>query len=137
MKDFAILEHNIVLSKKYGGKIPTYLLPIGHSKEQKQSSNKIKGYLETRYNTVETQPNNRGASSNKIKSSDTKNKIPRSTVTRFNTQKVNDPKLLKKNIMNNKSTPKYMLTTISNISETYGTNPTNSNIKAMLFHKKM
>jgi hypothetical protein len=53
MKDYNILEYNLILSKKYGGKIPNYLLPIGHTKEQKHHSIKMKEYFEKRFSTIE------------------------------------------------------------------------------------
>jgi hypothetical protein len=76
MKDFQILEYNLVLSKRFGGKIPTYLLPIGHTKEQKHGTHKIKDYLDKRFSTIEHKP------------LDLLSKAPRtkSAVSRFKTQ---------------------------------------------------
>jgi hypothetical protein len=52
MKDFNIYEYNLTLSKRFGGKIPTYLLPIGHTKEQKHGCNKMKEYLEAQHSNI-------------------------------------------------------------------------------------
>jgi hypothetical protein len=89
VKDFELYEHNVVLSKKCGGKVPTYLKPIGHSKEQKQSSSKMKDYIETRYSTIETSSKRNATCINK----------PLRTLTKFYTTKLN-PSLIKAKVLN-------------------------------------
>jgi hypothetical protein len=62
IKDTEIYEMHMKLSKKYNGKVPTYLQPIGNSKAQKNQIIKIKNMVKaTDYNTISyTDPNEYG-----------------------------------------------------------------------------
>jgi hypothetical protein len=135
LKDHQIFEYNMGLSKKYGGgKIPSYLQPIGHSRKQKYNSAKMKDYIENqKYSTIETGGNNKSRATTTTPSKTMRASI---TVSQFKTAKT-EASLLKKGKMSGRN-KKNLTQQPGNVSsDNIPTAVNTSNIKAILTHKKI
>jgi hypothetical protein len=102
LKDHNLLEYNIAITKK---KIPHYLLPIGHTKEQKQHSAKMKEYLEAKFNTIEPKARDGSKTPGRV----------RTAVSKFKTSKI-DPVVVRKSIIKSASKNVLMHQRSTNIS---------------------
>jgi serine/threonine protein kinase len=131
VKDFEVYEHNVALTRKYGGRVPSYLQPIGHSKVQKQHSVKAKEYLDTRFSTIET-------SSKRGSSCASMNYKAMRTISQFQPAKL-DPKVIKSNILKNVSNNQKFKLNLNQINiSTIKPNSKLGNLKNnLLFLKKM